>query len=180
MVKGTSKFTAQEFMDKLRRDEIVAPLTLTGMVKIYEDDDTQIKFALGTRCSDWTSAPLDVVESVEVLDSVPCEDHSHPLVVLTLREPESSEGAVLAALLSAALRRPAANRSTPAGLNTGSRRIRTRHAKLSSDVLLGPETPNPGGCAAACNEYEIFDDGVIRPLVSCRDLGGGSYICYYD
>jgi hypothetical protein len=180
MVEGTTKFTAQEFMDKLRHDEIMAPLTVTGMVKVSDDDYNQIMFALGTQCADWTSVPLDLIESVEVLGSAPCEDHSHPLVALTFKKPESSEGAVFTALLGAAVQRPAINRSTPSLLNTIPRRVHTRHAKLRSDVLLGPQTPNPGGCAAACNEYEIFDDGVIRPLVSCRDLGGGSYICFYD
>jgi hypothetical protein len=179
MGEGTSKLTAKEFMDRLNRDEIVASLTLTGMVKVHEEDAAQLMFALGTSCADWTSVPLELIESVDVLDSVPCRDHTHPLVTLTFKQPESAEGAVFRALLDAAVKRPAVNRSAQPFLEPGSRPIRARRAKLSSDVLHGPQTPNPGGCAAACNEYEIFEDGVIRPLVSCRDYGGGIYICYY-
>jgi hypothetical protein len=64
------------------------------MVKMSEDQDyPQLLFALGTRCADWTSVPLDSVESVEVKDSVPCDDHTHPLVTLTLKEPDSPVGA---------------------------------------------------------------------------------------
>jgi len=78
MREETNKLTAQEFVEELRRGETRAPLTLTGMVKLSEDEDyPQLLFALGTRCADWTSVPLDSVESVEVKDSVPCDD-PHP------------------------------------------------------------------------------------------------------
>ena len=181
MVTGTTKFTAQEFVHQLRNDEVQPLLTLTGMVKQAEDDDTRLLFALGTQCADWTQVPLDSIESVEVLDSVPCKDHAHPLVSLTLRQPESSEGTLFSALLAAAVKGRATDRGSRSNLESGTRGIRTRYAKLSNaDVILGPRSPNPGGCAAACNEFEIFDDGVIRPLVSCRDFGGGVYVCYYD
>jgi len=181
MATGTTKLTAHEFVDQLRHDEIRPQLTLTGMVKTPDDDDTQLLFAFGTSCADWTSVPLDSIETVEVLDSVPCKDHAHPLVNLTLRKPESSEGDMFTALLAAAVKRQATGLGSRSLLEPGARGTRARYAKLSRpDVILGPKTPNPGGCAAACNEFEIFDDGVIRPLTSCRDYGGGVYICYYD
>jgi hypothetical protein len=180
MVTGATRFTSHEFLDKLRRDELQPQLTLTGMVKPADDDDTHVMFALGTQCADWTPVPLDSVETVEVLDSVPCKDHAHPLVTLTFTQPESREGAMFTALLAAAVKRRVADRGARPLVGSGPRGARARYAKLSSDVIYGPRSPNPGGCAAACNDYEIFEDGVIRPLVSCRDYGGGVYICYYD
>lgn len=181
MVAGTTKFTSHEFIDVLRRDEIRPQLTLIGMVKATDDDDARLLFAVGTQCADWTPVPLDSIETVEALDSVPCKDHEHPLVSLTFKQPESSEGAMFTALLAAAVKRRATDRGSQPLLESGARGMRTRYAKLNSPgVILGPRSPNPGGCAAACNEFEIFDDGVIRPLVSCRDYGGGIYICYYD
>jgi hypothetical protein len=166
MTEGSSKLTVHEFVETLRRGEAGAPLRLTGMAKLPEDgDDPQLMFALGTRCADWTPVPYDSVESVEVKDSVPCDDHSHPLVTLTLKEPDSSEGAMLAGLLRATLKR------------RGERRAVHHHT---------PVPTRPGGeagtlrsaCAGACNQYEVFDDGIFE-LYSCQDYGPGIYVCYY-
>jgi hypothetical protein len=180
-MERSSLFTAQEFIDKLRRNGVSAPLKLAGMVKLPEDDSPELMFAPGTHCADWITVPLDAIASVEVLDTVPCHDHTHPLVILTFKEPESSEGTMFAALLSATTKRQAVSRPLQR-FTTGAdpTRVRVRRAKLSSDVILGPETPVAGGCAAGCNDYEIFEDGVIRPLVSCKDYGGGIYVCYYE
>jgi hypothetical protein len=164
MAEGTSKLTGQEFVEKLRRDETGAPLTLTGMAKLSEDDDyPQLLFVLGTRCADWTSVPLDSIESVEVKDSVPCDDHTHPLVTLTLKEPDSPEGTMFASLLRAAVKRRGGMRAV--------------HHQTTV-----PARPGKGqlrsACAGACNEYEVFDDGIFE-LYSCQDIGPGTYVCYY-
>ena len=179
MMERTSVFTAQEFIDKLRREEFKAPLALSGMVKLPEDSSTEIMFAPGMRCVDWLPVPLDAIESVEVLDVVPCDDHTHPLVTLTLKAPESPEGTMFAALLSAFVKRGVFNRAVRPPDTIGPRSRRARLVARRSGVIMGPETPAPGGCAEGCNQYEVDEAGNIYQLYSCKTYGPGIYVCYY-
>jgi hypothetical protein len=179
MMERASVFTAQEFIDKLRSDAIEAPLALTGMVKLPEDHSTELMFAPGTRCVDWMSVPLDAIESVEVLDVVPCDDHTHPLVTLTFKAPESSEGALFAALLRAAVKRGAFNRAMRP-LHTTEPTPRARLVTRTVGGFREPATLRAGGCAAECNEYEVDEAGHIYQLYSCKDYGSGIYVCYYE
>jgi hypothetical protein len=57
------------------------------------------QFALGGKCSGWVTIPLEFVEDVEVLRSVTCKDHSHPLVSLKLKSPRTPEGKLFLAML---------------------------------------------------------------------------------
>ncbi len=166
MTEGSSKLTVHEFVETLRGGGTGAPLRLTGMAKLPDDDDyPHLMFVLGTRCADWTSVPFDSIDSVEVKDSVPCDDHSHPLVTLTLKEPDSPEGAMLASLLRAALKR------------RGGRRAVHHHTTVPGQSG-GEAGTLRSACAGACNQYEVFDDGIFE-LYSCQDVGPGTYICYY-
>jgi len=180
MIGRSRVFTVQEFIDQLRRDEITTPLTVTGMVKVSEDSQTELMFAPGTRCLDWLLVPVASVESVEVLDVVPCDDHTHPLVTLTLKAPESSEGAMFAALLSASVKQRVSNRPVRPlhSLDPPPVRVRFMTDKSAVTDKLGVFRA-AGGCAQACNEYEIFDDLGILQLYSCQDYGPGIYACYY-
>jgi hypothetical protein len=162
MPEQTSTFSAQEFVERLGRDGLAPPLRLTGLVKLPEESGDGLEFALGTRCENWTTLPLALVENVEVRQTVPCRDHEHPLVTLTLKVPESGEAAAFAALLRVALTRRELRRvvrSTPSGGDAG--------------VLRS-------GCAATCNPYEVDEQGHIWELYSCQDYGSGIAICYYQ
>jgi hypothetical protein len=147
-----------------------------------DEDSGGLLFAHGSDCTDWIPIPLDAIETVELLDVVPCRDHAHPLVTLSIKAPESPEGALYASMLkgsrhgivSRVVRRPQSFGGIPIG---------TRLARLSdgwADVILGPETPAPGGCAANCNQYEVDGAGNIYQLVGCKDYGPGIYVCYYQ
>src|SRR3712207_3703628 len=107
MSAGT--FKPKEFLEKLGKDELAAPLRLTGLVKPGEGSG-ELLFVVGTRCGHWTSVPIDIIDNVEVHGSVSCDDHSHHRVTLTFKVPKSPEGIAYAALLSAA----AATRQAPA------------------------------------------------------------------
>ncbi|WP_062991177.1 hypothetical protein [Nocardia anaemiae] len=177
MTERTRSLSVGEFVDKLRRDDLKAPLTLTGMVKLAEDSSTQLMFAAGTRCDNWISVELNAIENVEILDVVPCDDHTHPLVTLTFKAPESPEGAMYAALLSGAARRQGTNLRVAQPLDRGvGRPILVRSAR-GSGVLT---TTLSGHCTDVCATYEIDEAGQVFELYSCRDYGGGVYGCYYQ
>jgi hypothetical protein len=166
MAAGSNSFTPQEFLDKLGKDELNSPLTLTGMVKASEGSSTDLMFVIGTRCGNWTSVPIDIIDNVDVLGSVPCDDHSHHRVTLTLKTPQSPEAAVFAALLSAAVKQ-----------QTQTKRI-VRKGKGGG--LVSPQnqpTNFLSGCG--CSDYEIDADGTVWQLTDVVDFEDGSCICTY-
>jgi hypothetical protein len=169
MTAGSKSFTPQEFFEKLGNDELQGPLTLTGLVKVGEDSSTELMFAVGTHCADWTSVPLETIENVEVLDVVPCADHTHHRVTLTFKTPTSAEGAMFASLLSAATKR----QSSPARVvrvlkgGSGAGRIPGQGAVLRDS-----------GCP--CNDYEIDASGTLWVRTECQDMGDGLTICTFE
>ena len=70
----STSYTAEEFLARLSSGEEAAPgaLTLTGMAQAVDGTTDSIEFAVGTRCTTWTSVPLAIVERVEVHDTVTC------------------------------------------------------------------------------------------------------------
>jgi CheY-like chemotaxis protein len=89
----------REFIRRLRQDALSPQTRIIGMVKPPEEDDLD-RILFSQHCVDWILIPVDMIESIEHLGSAPCQDHSHPLVAITFREPTSPEGQVLAQLLT--------------------------------------------------------------------------------
>ncbi|MFD0381556.1 hypothetical protein ACFQ2B_01210 [Streptomyces stramineus] len=71
------------------------------MAKTAEEANA-IRFALGTACKDWVTVPVSLIDRVEPLRHVPCDDHAHPFVQLVLKDTGTPECAVLTSLLRAA------------------------------------------------------------------------------
>jgi len=92
-------FTGQEFARHLSEGKLHEGVVKVGMVKKHDDVSNTILFAEGG-CEDWISIPVGVIEQVTFLQTVPCRDHSHPLVMIQFKEPQAgSEAAnVFAAL----------------------------------------------------------------------------------
>lgn len=61
----------------------------TGMVKA-SDKDGHVAFAPGSCDGGWIDVPAEVIGKVEVIDQVPCREHSHLLVRMQLRLDESN------------------------------------------------------------------------------------------
>jgi hypothetical protein len=159
MATGANSFTPEEFLAKLETDELDSPLTLTGMVKTGEEGSTELMFVVGTKCTTWTSVPVDIIEKIDVLGTVPCDDHAHHRVTLTFKAPQSPEAAAYAGLLRA---RP----------QSGSRRrvVHKPKAGGSTDFLSG----------APCSEIEIDAAGTVWELVDYVTFDDGSCICTYQ
>lgn len=95
------KLSADNFFDKLQKDTLEAsiPFSVVGMVKKAEGKEKAIEFAPGGNCSNWIKIPLEFIEDAEVLKTVSCKDHSHPLVKLNMKTPKTAEGKIFLGLL---------------------------------------------------------------------------------
>ena len=69
------------------------------MVKKSEGKEKTIQFAPGGNCSNWLTIPLEFIEDVEIIKTVPCKDHTHPLVRLNLKTPKTPEAKVFSSIL---------------------------------------------------------------------------------
>src|SRR5438874_1394275 len=92
-------FTGQALVDALRAGAFEHPgIVLTGMVKPSEQDD-HVSFARGG-CDSWVDLPTSMIEQAEHVGSRPCEDHSHPVFRITLRESDDPQAKILGRLLA--------------------------------------------------------------------------------
>jgi hypothetical protein len=93
-------FTAQALVDALNEGEFEHPgIVLTGMVKPSEQQD-HVSFAHGG-CDTWVDLPTSLIEQAEHVGSRPCEDHSHPVFRITLRESDDPQAKLFGQLLAA-------------------------------------------------------------------------------
>ena len=92
-------FTGQEFARHLSEGKLKESLVKIGMAKKHDHSPDTILFAEGG-CEDWISIPVGVIEQVTFLQTVPCRDHQHPLVMIQFKEPPAGNetASVFAAL----------------------------------------------------------------------------------
>jgi len=93
-------FTGQTLVEALRSGELDQPagVVLTGMGKESEQPD-HVAFARGG-CDTWIDLPTSLIERAEHVGARPCEDHSHPLFRITLRESDDPQAKLLAQLVT--------------------------------------------------------------------------------
>jgi hypothetical protein len=101
--KKSQSLTAAELFERLQCDTLLTavPVSVVGMVKKSEGKEKTIQFAPQGNCGNWVTIPLELIEDAEILGTVPCKDHAHPLVRLDLKTPTTPEGKIFAALLKA-------------------------------------------------------------------------------
>lgn len=199
MTERSNVFSPQEFVERLRRDELAAPLTLTGMVKEAPDNSTHLLFAFGARCESWTSIPLDLIDKIELVDQLTCRDHSHPLVNVILKKQQSPEAVVLVSLLQASLIQrtpvsPAPPLPSMAGVQqnpvgSASHFPQASGAQQRRQLIPFARYARPGNAGShpiarsacsECNEYEIVDELGIGSLHHCNYYPGGTVLCWYE
>jgi hypothetical protein len=88
----------RDFLRSLVDEALLPRVRIIGMVKPKEDSADHLSFSRD--CTFWIHIPIDIVENIEYLGPAPCKDHSHPLVSITFKEPETEEGKVFAQLIS--------------------------------------------------------------------------------
>ena len=121
---GSQSYTPEEFVAKLNAGDVAPPLVFIGILK-PGGDDHHLSFAIGTSCDAWTELPLEMIERIELIDVITCQEHTHPLVMLFVKEPQSDEAMVFARLAKS--QRPGRPQTAPTGATTGA----------------GPEPPRP-------------------------------------
>ena len=101
MKEKSESLSAADFFEKLQHDQLetTVPFSIIGMVKKSGGQEKTIEFAPGGNCSNWVTIPLEFIEDVEILKTISCKDHTHPLVKLKIKTPESIEGKLFFALL---------------------------------------------------------------------------------
>lgn len=119
------KLTGEEFLSSLRKEvaKETNTITVTGMAKESEESDGSIAFVPDLNCDDWVQIPLERIESIEVIGTSPCKEHTHPHINLTLKVESSLEAALLARVLSSRSFQnpPKVHRQMSGGLPIGAR-----------------------------------------------------------
>jgi hypothetical protein len=148
-MNGKQSFAPREFLDSLKRDEIRRPIVLFGMVKPAEDDDQYLLFAHGYVCANWTRIPLTSIETVEFLNLAPCKDHTHPLVLLHMKQPETDEGQLFSSLVQA----------TSGRMPGGAERLIRRPGRMpgGAERLIRRPGRMPGGAERLIREPRSFE-----------------------
>ncbi|MFF1405154.1 hypothetical protein [Streptomyces sp. NPDC058294] len=100
MRSNSEAYSPQEFFQKLGSNGLASPVTLTGLIKEVPDEDGYASFTVGTKCTNWRRVPLELIESIEHLKSVPCDEHTHPLVKLVLKVSQSEEARLLVSFIA--------------------------------------------------------------------------------
>ncbi len=168
-MNGRQSFTPYEFLDRLRRDEIRRPIVLYGMVKPAEDDDDYLLFARGSVCENWIRIRLTSIETIEFLNFVPCDDHTHPLVLLVLKQPETDEGQLFASLVQATSGQTRNLLSTRRERRYNRAPFRSSHQRRLAEDAGVPHGPSAGDLLPSCSGCPAWvdDHGWFGILVDC-------------
>ena len=96
-MSGTRTYSGNDFAMKLMADELEAEpaIVLRGFAK--KADQANIDFA-SMDCTSWIRIPVSSISRVEFLRVARCKDHTHPLVDVYLKPPESTDGRLYVAL----------------------------------------------------------------------------------
>jgi hypothetical protein len=94
------KFSGESLEEALREGTLAASraTTLTGMVKSSERAG-YIGFTMAG-CDTWVDLPSALIQSAASLGTSTCQDHSHPVMRITLKESHDPGSEALMALLS--------------------------------------------------------------------------------
>jgi len=103
----------EKFVEELTSEKGLSPLPpppliQTGMVAPKESTKEVIRFAPGTRGSDWVMVPMSIIDKVEYLDNRPCSQGECPYVRLHLKGPGDDKGDAIFRALADILRQPGA------------------------------------------------------------------------
>ncbi len=91
-------FSGETLAEALESGALEQPATtLVGMVKPSEQD-AHVAFARGG-CDSWIDVPTTIIERAEHIGTRPCEDHSHPVLRITLKETNDPQAKLLGAMV---------------------------------------------------------------------------------
>ncbi|MFC8132166.1 hypothetical protein [Streptomyces sp. NPDC057302] len=169
-------FSGEEFLQALASDSVREKPVIVGMVKQSEEAADSVQFAPGTTCQDWTTIPVALIDRVELLRQVPCDEHTHSLVQLTLKESDSPEHAVLATLLGHYARMGAAAPS-PSPCAASAHAQPAQRGPAPQGPVPSPQGPAPKGPAAGSLTWGVAPQGTppqATPQAQAQCVDGSS------
>jgi hypothetical protein len=96
----SKSFSGAEFIKALADGSLKPPIVLAGVTKFTECDPHAILFSQGTSCAFWTRITVEMIDKVDLITFVRCDDHEYPFVHICLKEVANNPAAeVLADLL---------------------------------------------------------------------------------
>ena len=94
-----SHFTGSELEDALKNNEIAqSNIYIVCMVK--KSDNSDYVSISCTNCDDWIELPTDIIESAVRIGQSNCNDHSHPIMKVFLKEGKKLHVKALMGLVS--------------------------------------------------------------------------------
>lgn len=158
MLQMIKTFNSEEFVRALAEGEIRPPITLTGLVRKYEDPRF-LQFSPGKSCQQWVRIPVEIIEQVDWLAKVSCLDYTYDYVQLLLKEVDDP----ILQDFTTILRSPALSQPTtylPVGNMLTKQQLGKEHSLQSLmkgfdivESLQGPFTP--GASPAAVTTYKV-------------------------
>jgi hypothetical protein len=163
------EFSGDGLLKALEKGELAIPVetgtSLVGMVK-KSDQPGSLAFT-PAGCDTWVDIPTSMIEKAIHVGERRCKEHSHAVVRITLKQPTSPEGQLLAKLLVA---------SAPRGVPESALPSRTRlpRSRMAMQQRLG----GPGGglgfdCDEACQ-------AVLRACLEHTPLSSEACVFIYS
>ena len=146
--------TGKELIGHLKKVES-GGIKLVGIAKAGTSDE-EILFSRGPGCERWVTLPISIIQSAEVLGTVPCAGHEHQLVRLSIHPPASEEGRALTDLVrhSAAAHPPLAATHPLARAAAAPMRAMNFAAAPHGDCFpVDRMTPCPDGFSRISDEF---------------------------
>jgi hypothetical protein len=85
-------YNPAEFLSKLSVNELPDPteVTIVGLARSDERFPSAIHFTTSLSCDKWLSIPIEIIESIDHLKTITCNDHQHPLVKIKFKRPDEA------------------------------------------------------------------------------------------
>ena len=172
-------FTGVEFIKALSEGSLREPVVKEGIVK-PADDLKAIFFSEGTSCLFWTKIPVEMIEQVEYITTVRCQDHQHPLIRLFLKEPPSENE--VAAVLSELLRTSSQSNEASLKLNAPSplaisaySAVETRSVAGRIYITIEVHCPKCGCFLGSFSEYRESSSSIYVGAIVTISYTGSCY-----
>lgn len=134
-------FSPRDFLNQLKSNTFIPPLTLRGWIKPSEASDELLEFSITRDCEAWIAVPVDMIAAIEYIGQGRCDDHSHPFVALHLVTPRDDHAKAMYALLEAAS-------------SMASRSVSQSHPATAQRPRFGPACH---ACMERCRGMEYTD-----------------------
>ena len=153
-------YTTEEFTAAFLNNAFEEDYQVCGLAKLAESDST-IMFSPGATCGSWISIPIAAITKIEYIQLVPCKDHEHPFVCLTLKRPINDTDAIFVDLLRILQRQNTAVRQPPVygtpALSSGNRGPHMSGPRVAGTTPAQPPAYGGPSGSSALPSYPVMN-----------------------